>query len=256
MRPIELYRFNQGGVITTLTSSDKEVTYLAEVYEPTSMARSNLDQKAELSKSALEVRLPIGLAVARDWMNATSEATVGLTVFQQSDLGTNVIWKGRLAGVKPGVADITLNFESVFTSLRRPGLRARFTRTCRHNLYGPRCGLDKDDFAEVREATAMSGLVVTIPTAAGDPAGDYFTGMLEYNGTFRFITVHSGASLTLSRALPDLSTALLSAPVNVTLYPGCDRSHTRCIARFSNLVRQGAFRFIPIRNPFDGSSIV
>jgi uncharacterized phage protein (TIGR02218 family) len=257
MRPLELYRFVQDGDVNTFTSADIDVVYAAETYSAIPIGRSNLDSKSDLSKANLEVSIDINNIIARSWMQFDSELSLGLTLFQQTDLGTNVIWKGRLAGIRPqGSADIKFIFESIFTSLRRPGLRARFQRTCRHVLYRRGCGLDKADFAEVREATAVAGLVVTIPTAAGDPAGDYFTGMLEApDGTLRFVTAHSGASLTLSRPIASLNTALAGGPVNVTLYPGCDRSHTRCKNRFNNLVAQGGFRFIPIRNPFDGSSI-
>jgi hypothetical protein len=216
-----------------------------------------MELKNELSRANIDVSIGINNAVARGWMSVTSEDSLGLTVFRQTDLGTDVIWKGRLAGLKPQLSIIKFTFESVFTSLRRPGLRARFQRTCRHALYSARgCTLNKASFALVRQATAISGLVVTIPAAAGDPAGDYFTGILEAaDGTMRFITVHAGAAITISRAIPSLTTALAGGPVNVTLYPGCDRSHTRCQTRFNNLANQGGFRFIPIRNPYDGGSI-
>jgi hypothetical protein len=259
VRPIELYRFVQDGVVNTFTSADEDVVYLAETYSAIAIGRSKIESKNELSKANIDVSLGINNTVARGWMNAESELPLVLTVFQQNELGTNVIWKGRHAATKPRVSDIVFSFESIFTSLRRPGLRARVQRNCRHALYRRGCGLDMADFAEVREATAVSanGLVVTIPTAAADPAGDYFTGILEAtDGTMRFITSHSGASITLSRAIGSLVTALGSGPVNVTLYPGCDRSRGRCSARFGNLARNGAFPFIPIRNPFDGSSIV
>ena len=262
MRPIELYRFVQDGVIRTFTSADSDVSYNAETYSAIPIGRTNIESKNELSKANIDVKMGINNAVVRGWMANTNESQLGLTVFQQSDIGTNVIWKGRLAGIKPKIADVFFTFESIFTSLRRPGLRARFQRNCRHALYRGTvtgCRLNKADFGLVRQATAISadGLTVTIPTAASDPAGDYFTGMLgAADGTLRFVTTHSGATIVLSRVIPSLSAALATGPVNVTLYPGCDRSHTRCKNRFNNLNNNGAFRFIPIRNPFDGSSIV
>ena len=65
----------------------------------------------------------------------------------------------------------------------------------------------------------------------------------------------SASAIAVSGAIGSLVTALGSGSVNVTLYPGCDRSRSRCVARFNNLARKGSFPFIPIRNPFDGSSI-
>lgn len=257
MRPIELYRFVQGATVTTFTSGDKAVTYLAEVYEPIPIGRSNIEMKNELSKANIDVTIDINNDIARGWMNTISEDTLFLTIFQQSDIVTGVIWKGRLANIRPQVAHIKFVFESIFTSLRRPGLRARFQRNCRFPLYGRGCGLNKDDFDVTRSATAVdaTGTIITIPTAAVDPAGDYFTGMLKYDNILRFVTAHSGASLTISRPIKSLITAVGLGPTNVILYPGCDRSRTRCFARFNNLAANGSFPFIPIRSPMDGSSI-
>lgn len=256
MRPVDLFRFTQGGGVYTYTSGNQEQTHNSETYVPAPIGRSGIELKNELNKANLDVRIALGNEQALAWLRADSEAPVGLTVFQKSDLGVNVIWKGRLASVKPAVADIVFSFESVFTSLRRPGLRARYQRPCRHVLYRRGCWLDKADFAVTGTATAVAGSVVTVTEAASAPAGDFFTGMLEApDGTFRFIVGHSGASLTLQRPILSLNTALEDGPVAVTLYPGCDRTPARCNDRFSNGLNHGGFRFIPIRNPFDGSSI-
>jgi uncharacterized phage protein (TIGR02218 family) len=255
VRPVELYKFTQGGDTYTYTSADRDITYLAEDYIATAIGRNGIELKSDVSKANIEVYLPLGHTQAAIWMTAQSELSVGLTIFQQNDLGTNVIWKGRMAGMKPRKADIAFGFESLFTSLRRPGLRARFQRTCRHPLYQGKCKLDKADFAEIESATAISanGLVVTIPAVAALP-GEYFTGMLEYNGVLRWITLQSGSTVTLNRAIPELTIA--SFPEDVTLYPGCDRSRERCHTRFANRDNYGGFNWIPINNPFGGSSIV
>lgn len=256
MRPIELYRFTQGGNVFTYTSADEAVVYNAETYAPTPIGRSNIDLKNELSKANIDVRMPLTHAQALNWMKRESEASVGLSLFQQSDIGTNIIWKGRMVSVKPQLADVVFQFESIFTSLRRPGLRARYQRPCRHVLYRRGCTLDKDAFAFAANVTAANGSVVTIPAAASAPAGDFFTGMLEApDGTFRFIVGHSGATITLQRPVAALAGATTLAPVPVVLYPGCDRTSARCKNRFNNLPNFGGFKYIPIRNPFDGSSI-
>ncbi|MEM7517429.1 MAG: phage BR0599 family protein, partial [Planctomycetota bacterium] len=42
----------------------------------------------------------------------------------------------------------------------------------------------------------------------------------------------------------------------VTLYPGCDRTNNVCSGKFSNSDNFGGLRFMPVKNPFSGSSIV
>lgn len=258
MRPIDLYRFTQGADVFTYTSTDHTVTYLAEDYVPTAIGRGNIDLKTDLAKSNIEVRMPLTHPQAEIWLKTQVEVSIGLTVFQQNDLGTNVIWKGRMAGIKPGRADVAFTFESVFTSLRRPGLRARFQRTCRHPLYFGKCKLNRADFVEPGLATSASadGLVITVDVVMA--AGDFFTGIIETpdDGAMRFITAQSGFTLTVTRPMPLLTLAALAiTDVDVNLYPGCDRSRERCDTRFANLNNNGSFPYIPIKNPFDGTSI-
>lgn len=254
MRPVELYRFTQGLDVFTYTSAAQEQTHNSETYDPIAIGRSGIDLKGELNKANIDVRIALSNAAAMGWLRADSEAPVGLTIFAKNASSTDVIWKGRMAGVKPGLADVTFVFESVFTSMRRPGLRARFQVPCRHVLYRRGCWLDKEDFAVAGTVSAIAGNVVTVAAAASAEANDYFTGMLQApDGTLRFIVAHSGSSLTLQRPIASLNAAFESGPVPVTLYPGCDKSPARCNTRFENGDNHGGFRFISIRNPFQTS---
>ena len=257
MKKIELYRFAQDTNVWFFTSSSKPASYDSNTYEPIPIGRSIIEGRGELSKANIEITISILNTVARGWMNRESDAILTVTVYEQSVLGTYVIWKGRLASITPQDADIKFVFESVFTSLRRPGLRARYQRICRHALYFSGCNLDMNDFGVVRSVTVANGAILTIPSASGDPVGDYYTGMLKApDGTFRFIIAHSGSSITLARQISSLNAAVDIGPTDVTLYPGCDRSRSRCKNRFNNLPNNGSFPYMPPRNPFDGSSII
>lgn len=255
MMPVELYRFTQGASVFTYTSADRDITYSAEDYVATPIGRTGMDLKQELSRASIEVKMPLGHPQAALWLAGTVEASIGLTIFRQDGIGTDVIWKGRMAGMKPGRAEIVFLFESIFTALRRAALRPRWQRQCRHVLYRGKCRLDKADFAEVMTATVVSadGMTITVPDAASAPAGDFFTGMLGHSGSFRAIVSHSGSTIVLARPMQSLMDA--SLPASVTLYPGCDRSRARCRDRFSNGNNHGGFSWIPIRNPFDGSVV-
>jgi hypothetical protein len=81
-----------------------------------------------------------------------------------------------------------------------------------------------------------------------------------------FITDHAGATLTLSRPMPDLAAAIATPdldpdtgeplPVLADIAPGCDLRAATCATKFGNLANFGGFPEIPGRNPFGGSSIV
>ena len=258
--PVELYQFDYGGDGDYLnyTSHDHDVSYGGDVFVVEPIRRTNIQVKDELSKLTLDVTMSNQNSTIQQWF-ADPDQRVFLRLFRQDEtFGTLVIWRGKLINIKPHEASFVLTFESVFTSLRRPGLRPRFQLTCRHALYGPRCGASAPSHAVTEPATAIStdGLVLTVDTSGYD-AGEFLGGMAQFNGAQRLITAHSTGSIRISRGIIGLAEEITNVGfANIILYPGCDRSTKRCVEKFNNLANNGSFRFIPIRNPFDGSSIV
>jgi uncharacterized phage protein (TIGR02218 family) len=192
-----------------------------------------------------------------------------LTIFrghEQVPGETVAHWKGRIVGAEVEGARILLTCESVFSTLRRAGVRAKYQRLCRHALYGRGCGLDIALSWLSGPVTAVSGNAVTIPDAAGQPDGWFRGGVLRYGAQLGFITGHAGALLTLSRPVPEIAAALASPeidtdtgdtlPIMADITPGCDLRASTCAAKFGNLPNFGGFPEIPGRNPFGGGSIV
>lgn len=268
MKPIELYRFVQDTEVWTYTSSASAIVYNSETYIPVPIGRGNVEAKNELSKANLEIQTDLDNPLSRQLMTTSGELVVGLTVFVQVDTDFTVLWKGRLASIKPEGNKITLTFESIFTSLRRPGLRARYQRNCRHAVYNRGCNLDPEDFALQGWVILAQGNLVQVVEASSQPDGWYLGGMLRApDGILRMITGHTGQMLTLSRPLESLLQNMVNSGygynygynyggVAVKLYPGCDRLKSTCITKFNNLPNFGGFPYIPTKNPFGGSSIV
>lgn len=259
---LEGYGGESGGEYTNLTSSD-DIYYYGDIdaeFVPAVMKMTEIESRSELNKSNLDITFELGHALARRWMTERIYIPRTVTVFEvDEDDNVEVAWKGRLTAVKPSGVEIVLTFESVFTSMRRPGLRSRMLRTCRHSLYGQGCFLSRSTFSEELTMTAIDGAVITVPDAAMFPDGWFTGGMIETfyeGGSLHFITQHIGDQITLVRATQILSRALDDGEDDVFLYPGCDRTRATCQGKFDNLDRYGGFDWIPLRNPFNGSSIV
>ena len=174
---------------------------------------------------------------------------VTLTIFRGHEqvLGETVAhWKGRVVGAEVEGARILLNCESVFSTLRRAGVRAKYQRLCRHALYGRGCGLDIAQHLATLTVSAVSGATVTVPGAAASPDGWYRGGVLRFGVQLGFIIGHVGATLTLSRPMSELAAALTDPaldpvtgtplPVTVDIAPGCDLRAETCAAKFGNLL--------------------
>ncbi|QJD54518.1 putative structural protein [Sphingomonas phage Kharn] len=257
----ELYRFSEqaSATIWAFTDGNEEVTYNGDTYVPASISRSEAEVKNEISKANINVQMSLNNEAGLRWLADNGEKIVTLTIFERDKGGVfNVVWKGRLASIAPGITDITLKMESIFTSLRRPGLRARYQRSCRHPLYGVKCGVDPEAYDVAGSVTAVNGKTLTIAAAATFADGYFLGGMLRApDGTLSYIINHVGSSIVLQRLSYSLVENIGEGfPFDVIIYPGCPHTRQACNSKFNNLLNYGGFDFIPTKNPMGGSSIV
>ena len=275
-RPYFLYQFVEGDQVSRFTSRTAAWTSAgsggtAITWEPAAVAHGDVVQTSEIERGRLELTWPLSHPFARRFLAPLGNTPVTLNIFRGHEqvLGETVAhWKGRVVGAEVEGQRILLQAESIFSTLRRAGVRAKYQRLCRHALYGRGCGLDIALYWLTGTVTAISAnaLSVTIPEAAGQPDGWYRGGVLRFGVQLGFITGHAGTVLTLSRPMPELATAFATPeidpdtgeplPVLLDIAPGCDLRAATCAAKFGNLLNFGGFPEIPGRNPLGGGSIV
>ncbi|MDR5654227.1 phage BR0599 family protein [Ruixingdingia sedimenti] len=273
-RPYYLYQFIEGDQLWRFTSRATDWLSAGSGGEPiaweaAAVAHGDVVQTSEIERGRLELTWPLSHPFARRFLAPMGNTPVTLTIFRGHEqvLGETVAhWKGRVVGAEVEGVRILLTCESVFSTLRRAGVRAKYQRLCRHALYGRGCGLEIAHHWQTGTVTAVSGNALTIPEAAGHPDGWFRGGVLRLDAQLGFITGHVGSTLTLSRPMPELAAALANPeldpetgdplPVLADIAPGCDLRAATCAAKFAKLANFGGFPEIPGRNPFGGSSIV
>lgn len=270
-QPVELYEFVQGATTWRYASQDRDVDWGGHTWSAAQIGRSEVEQTDEMARNALTLKLPRGNALATQFIGQAPDQVTTLTLrrghLADPDQEFTVYWKGRIAGASVTGAEVELACESIFTSLRRAGLRARYQIPCRHVLYGRGCEVVQADYAWASPAS-VDGTLVVAAAAAAKPDG-WFTGglIVAPDGAARFIIAHVGSSLTMLRGFASLQALTDNAGygrnygndyggVPVTLYPGCDHAKATCHDKFANLPNYGGFPYIPSRNPLDGRSIV
>lgn len=262
----ELYRFSEQGTgtIWLYTSGNEAVEHgeispgVPAVYTPVSISRTDFQIKMELARANIDVKVSLINPLAIHLMQTSGEKVLSLTIFERSTLGVfTTAWKGRLASAAPGMLDYTLKMESVFTSLRRYGIRAKYQRNCRVPLYSRGCGVDPEDFAEPGTISVATGRVLTIVEADAFADGWFLGGMLRIaDGSLSYIVGHTGSQITLQRVYRSLYDVIQAGlPAVVTLYPGCDHSLDTCWDKFNNGLNCKCFRWMPNKNPVGGASI-
>jgi len=255
-------------IVYNFTDAPFNVEYGGETYIPAPISMGEVEVKEDIAKSSLDITLGINNVAAQRWISDSSESIINATVWLKDEMDDiYVIWKGRLSGKKPSGSKVELSLESVYTSLARSGLGARYQRMCRHGLYGRGCGVNKNDHVVSGIPSDVSGAVVTISEASDYSNGWFIGGMLETpDGSLRFIVDHVGDKIYLALAMDSLSRlfanqgyglsyGLIYGGLSIKLYPGCNRSRSICNSKFNNIENYGGFDWIPTRNPFDGNAI-
>lgn len=258
--PFELYEFVQGLKRWNYTSLPDKLTRLGQVYEPTAATREKVKQTVNVFKDGTSINFPRDSEFALQFLGSIPDLVTSITILRghygDPDGEFITYFKGKVAGAKANGNTITLDLESVFTSVRRPALRARFEYICRHSLYSQPCGVNREAYKH--EGTISSSViasqnktVVSVTGASLRPNGYYTGGLfIASDGTARFVVGHTGDFLTLNRAVPGLN-----GGDPVTIYPGCDHSTATCQSKFNNLDNNGGFPYIPSLNPFGGTSV-
>lgn len=254
-KPYYLYTFTQGLTITRKTSADVDVTYSGNVYSASSIDHNSSTHSGDLERVGIQLFLPKSDSFASSLFSPNYTNVVTLTIqrghFGVDDVG--VVFKGRVISYEASVSEIILTCESIQTTMRRSGVRAKYLRTCRHDLYGDLCGLNIADYYINATVDSISGLNLTMSFATADEQADnYFTGgVIEKDGVFGFIRSDLSNVLTL-QYIPDG----IEAGSSVRVAPGCNLRYTTCREKFNNGDNFGGFPYMPSENVFDGFNSV
>lgn len=251
-RPLELYEFRRGSLYFRYALTSESYYYQGLEFQPEYIKRGSISQTEDLHKGGMRLIFPLTNTFAAAYLGLAPDDVTTVTIYRghigDADGEFVAYWKGRVLSAKADGNEITMECESIFSSMARAGLRSRFELTCRHSLYSAECTLSRSSYAIAGTVVALSGNVLTIAAAAGYPDGYFVGGMIENgSGDFRFITSHVGSLVTISRPFN-----VAVGSTDVTLYPGCDKAVSTCITKFNNLLNFGGFPYIPSSNPFDG----
>lgn len=246
--PVEGFEFQADGTYWRYTSADHDIEIGGETFSAVAISRPSISNTDDSAKSGIQVAAARDNPAAATFISGTNGGAMILTIYRghEDDGEFIVCWKGRVMSVSYSGEQVQISCESIFTSMKRPGLRAKYQLLCRHVLYDSGCGLTAGDYDESATVTDVSGVSVTVSGLGAFDDG-YFTGGYFKKSTYQFRTIidHTGGVLTIDRPLPGLV-----ATDTLTIYPGCDHALSTCASKFSNELNFGGFPWIPSQNPF------
>jgi uncharacterized phage protein (TIGR02218 family) len=254
-RPVELYEFLSGATPYRYTSADGDISYGGNTYTAVPISRGAVEATSETARLALEITCARSLAVLDLFATLPPDEIVAVTLrrLHAGDGEAITMWMGRVLNVTWNSAAAEIHCESVFTSLKRSGLRRLYQISCPHVVYGPGCALARASFKATKTVSAVAGVTLTV-ASLGAADGYYAGGYLEWINSGvtyrRAIRSQVGGSVVISFPLPGLA-----AGASVDLYPGCDHSLATCGGKFANHLNYGGMPYFPEKNPFSGTPI-
>ncbi len=256
--PIELYQFqltvNQAFF---LTSHDSEIVFNSQTYIPHQMQRAAVEQNTEIERQEIKIDIQRDAEVLESFVGFPPTQIMTLTIFRShlNDPADEfvVVWKGRVLTVEWSGSQASMSCEPVFTSLKRPGLRRKYSAQCPHIHYGLECKVDNLAFRTIGTISAIAGNIVSAPEWAATGAEFYDGGYLQFDLIhFRTVLNDDGAgNITLVTPFP----VELEVGNVVDAFPGCRHDLEDCKDRYDNVNNYGGFPFSPDHNPFGGKTL-
>lgn len=262
-RPIEVYRFIQGGQTFEFTSAEDEVTVDAVPYAPATISRGKIGQSPTDRNAILEIRVPITNAFARRYRASTpgARASIQIKRVQRGDFPgpqSITIYDGFVGSVafENEMKEAVIACRPIESASSRPVPRFSYQSLCNHVLFDDACKVDDTDsrWRLTVNVSAQSGATITVPGAGAFGADWWVGGFVEIDGgdDARLVLAQSGNDLTLLLPFPQSAVGR-----QIIAFAGCDHTITTCDTKFdtpedtdSNVINYGGFAFVPTRNPY------
>lgn len=276
-RPIQLYEFirTSDGVdyYWRYNTSDRNLWYNFAEWKAIPIIDTGIRLSGEAASTELQITMPISEDFCEQFrlLGTVPSDTVWLRIRRvhagdiddidgiQPTIVTDalVVWIGTVNGItQVGELDAKVRCSMLSASLRRGGLRYGYQKNCPHVLYAPNtCRANKEDFRITGEVTAIDGGTISVAEFGDQDEGWFNGGFLEYylpSGMLerRMILTHTGTDVEIM-GLP----VGMTVGLEISAFPGCDRTVDTCISKFNNLANFGGFPHSPGRNPFDGNPV-
>lgn len=250
--PSELYEFFTPNNVWRYTSNREVTNYLGQSYTPAVIKRSAPGTTTTAEAPQFFISVPTSLdVVKKNAFNRMPPRSLYVYIYRGQSGIYIPYWDGYITA---------MSVEDRWVKMLCPGLMGSALATqiptvgyhtnCTHQLYGTRCGKNKDVYGVTTKVASFTSQVeMTLNSTAGQPDQYFRAGMLTrtLDGESRMILDQRGNVITLDAPFPELN--LLD---EVIIYAGCNHTVFDCADKFDNIVNYGGTPYIPSLNMFRG----
>jgi uncharacterized phage protein (TIGR02218 family) len=250
-QPVELYKFTLGSQEWNYCSGDADQSYLGRTYLHEQIGLDDNISSTEVSRAERTLTAPRDLPLAQLFVKMLPAGVITLDVFRRhlTDGGLETIlgWTGVVVGSSFKAGGVEMRGVPLINVMTRLGVRRQFQVSCNHMLYDPdTCRLNPDDYKTIGPITVINGSTYSAAIFAAQASGYYTGGFLRRpsNGDMRMIVGHTGGDVQVWFPFEDMVVF-----ETIEAYAGCDHSDITCLNKFNNLVNNGGWPLVPIKNP-------
>lgn len=256
--PVELYEFTVYNEEFLYNTSNDEQTVALKVYASEAMKRSKPDAGTEIPRQNISVNTRVDHPMTVFYDGTPPSTVVLLKIFRwhRGDVVPQPFWAGRVLNCAFKGEEAVFYCESIYTSLRRTGLRRLYGRGCPYELYGSECNVIEQNFRTPVTLTGVDGTLLTGTGFSSQADGKFVGGYLTWEPTpgirhRRAIIAHAGNDATVTHAIKDIA---INAVVNAHI--GCAHDISDCNDTFANIENYGGLApFMQKLNPFGGGNV-
>jgi hypothetical protein len=251
-QPYELFLFQGTGILFALTNAENPITYLSQMYTPSTITRTEVEQSNEVVSGQIKVFITKDHPLAQLLLPYLPSSPIAVTIFgsHYTDSETVVLFTGEIASARfTDQCELTCNSAQYLLQRRIP--QQLYQAPCSHIFGDAGCGADLAAHTYPGAVTAIdsTGTVLTIPAFASLP-DTLRGGYLRVGNDYRMVVDQAGGTVTLISAIPGMG---IGSAVAGTA--GCALDFSAC-AHYGRTISFLGFDLIPTVNPFDGSASI
>lgn len=237
--------------VFTFTDNSRDVVYDGLTYLAwTGFTASNIATSSKLSVDNLEVNSVLNSSTITDVdliAGLWDYATVEIFRVNYLDLTMGIEWmrKGKIGEVKTGRTAFIAELRGLIQHYQQ-NIGRIINAACDADLGDTRCGVNLATYTVTGTVTGVTSRSLFADTSRAE-ASAYFTGGLltwtgGLNDTYqKEVKVYTVGSIELVESMPNA----VQVGDTYSVYAGCDKLHTTCGTKFSNIANFRGFPFVP-----------
>lgn len=240
----------RGSVSWTFTSAAEAIDFESRTFAPVNgLARGNVREGTERSKSQLTVEMPRDNEVAGEFIGIPNVSPMWLSIYRihEGESDFRLTWQGRVRVCEFAGIKATMTLDSIAASTKKAALRHLYQNQCNHFTFDSNCGLSEAAYTHLTDVETINNNIITVIDS--QIAGYYIAGQVKRaNGDRRLITNDTKVSgtHTLELLTPFENFVIGEA---ISIIGGACR-HTFATCPLTAQPNYGGYPKVPRKNPF------